>query len=58
MSRPKLCACKIPKDRRYCGLLTVAFGLGLVSASICPYGLTLFITAVILVALGVTIICG
>ena len=50
--------CNSFKDRRFCGLLTVAFGLGLISASICPYGLTLFITAVILVALGIAFLSG
>ena len=46
------------KDRRFLGLVTVAFGLGLITASICPYGLTLFIAAVILIALGISIVCS
>lgn len=54
----KFCVPNICKDRRCPGLITVAYGLGLVTASICPYGLTLFIAAVILVAMGIAIVCG
>ena len=42
------------KDRRMLGTLTVAFGLGMITACVCPQGLTLFIAAVLLVLLGVT----
>lgn len=38
-------------------MVTVAFGLGMITASICPSGLVLFIAAVILVAMGITLTC-
>lgn len=37
-------------------LCAVSFGLGLCLASFCPYGLTLFMAAVILVALGISLL--
>lgn len=58
LRKPKFCASCGFKDRRFLGLVTVAFGLGLITASICPNGLTLFIAAVILVAMGASIVCG
>ena len=39
-------------DRRGRYACVVAFGLGMCLASFCPYGLTLFLAAVILTALG------
>lgn len=58
LHKPKFCVPNGCRDRRFLGLVTIAFGLGLITASICPYGLTLFIAAVILVAMGISIVCG
>lgn len=38
------------------GQYAVAFGLGLVISCFCPMGLTLFIAAVIIVALGIALV--
>lgn len=37
-------------------LCAISFGLGMSLSSFCPVGLTLFLTAVILVALGVSLL--
>ncbi len=57
MHRSKFCVPNVCKDRRFPGMVTVAFGLGMITASICPSGLVLFIAAVILVAMGITLAC-
>lgn len=58
MFKPKCCTNGCLADRRVRSLLVVAFGLGMTLASICPSGLTLFIAAIILVVLGITLACG
>lgn len=42
--------------KRTHGLCAVSFGLGMALASICPSGLVLFLSAVILVSLGITVV--
>lgn len=56
LRKPKCCGNGCFADRRQRGVCAVSFGLGMVLASICPSGLVLFIAAVILVALGITVI--
>ena len=51
----KCCKCA-NKFRRPCGAYAVAFGLGMTFSCFCPYGLTMFIVAVIITALGITAI--
>lgn len=58
MRKPKFCCPGGISDRRFHGLMAAAYGLGAATACICPYGLTLFIAAVIMVALGILILRG
>ena len=44
------------KDYKNRCMYAVWFGLGLSLATFCPTGLTLFITGIILVAMGITIL--
>lgn len=44
------------KDYRNRCMYAIWFGIGLSLATFCPVGLTLFITGVILVALGITML--
>lgn len=56
MRKPKFWATGSMNDRRFHGLLAAAYGLGIVTACISPQGLTLFIAAVIMVALGILVL--
>lgn len=44
------------KSYKNCCMNIIAFGLGLSLATFCPLGLTLFLTGVILVAMGIMIL--
>ncbi len=48
--------CTCMKDRRCRYMCTVCFGLGMSLSCFCPMGFTLFIAAVIMVALGVSLL--
>jgi len=56
LHKPKFCGSGNLRDRRFHGLLATAYGLGIVTACISPQGLTLFIAAVIMVALGILVL--
>lgn len=44
------------RDRKTRYLCSISFGLGMTIAAFCPSGLILFITAVILVAMGFSLL--
>lgn len=50
------CADACAKFARCRGMHAVTFGLGLAVACFCPIELVLFLTAVIIVALGITLV--
>lgn len=50
------CGCGCFGNYRVRGMYAVAFGLGMAVSAFCPLGFTLFIAAVIMVALGILII--
>lgn len=56
MRKPKFCMHGCLSDRRQRAVCAATFGLGMILASISPSGFTLFVAAVIMVALGIMII--
>lgn len=48
--------CTCLKDFQCRSMCTVCFGLGMTVSCFCPMGFTLFLAAVILVALGVSLL--
>ena len=56
LRKPKFCLHGCLADRRQRAVCAAAFGLGMILASISPSWFTLFVAAVIMVALGVMIV--
>lgn len=55
MSKHKF-RCTCMKDRDCRNMCTVCFGLGVTVSCFCPMGFALFLSAVILVALGISLL--
>lgn len=56
MAFTKRCRCACLRDYQGRCLCAVCFGLGMSLSCFCPIGLTLFFCAVILVALGISLL--